>query len=104
MGNDLYTAIWSKRLPDILDLFEGFPTHSRIILQEGIFQAVGNRQDYSFRLELLNGKVINNIGGSAVARDLVAVIHKSADAQQRLWGKHLILRFDRNFTLNIETA
>jgi len=38
------------------------------------FEAIGDRESYSFRLEIVSVIVENNIGGSAVARDLARVL------------------------------
>ena len=104
MKKQLYVPIWKKTLPDMLDMLELFPAHSSIQLNEDDFKAVGNRDRYGFRLELLNGKIANNIDGSAVPRDLFDTILNNSTACQFLTSKHVIIHMNRNFTLFLKQA
>jgi hypothetical protein len=63
MSKQLYTSIWKKVLPDMLDLADTFPHHSQIGLCKEDFETVGNRESYSFHLEFIEGKIANNIAG-----------------------------------------
>ncbi|MCX6265806.1 MAG: hypothetical protein NTW16_00400 [Bacteroidetes bacterium] len=60
---------------------------------------VGNRQSYSFNLEFSDGIVANDIGGSAVARDLARVLEQNTRIIQKLKGKHMKFNLDKGFTL-----
>lgn len=52
------------------------------------FEAVGDREKagYQFNLEFSQGKVINNISGSAVARDLRDIIYSDSFAKELIFG------------------
>lgn len=71
----LYEEIWEDALQDILDIIEeGEGEDLDMSGDEEWFRKVGNRKKYSFRLEMVNGETVNNIEGSAVARDLDRVL------------------------------
>lgn len=52
------------------------------------FEAVGDREKagYQFNLEFSQGKVINNISGSAVARDLRDIIYSDSFEKELIFG------------------
>jgi len=60
---------------------------------------VGNRQSYSFNLEFDDGVVSNNISGSAMARDLAAVLSNSSSIKSILKTGYFKFQMDNNFTL-----
>ncbi|WP_316828598.1 hypothetical protein [Pedobacter miscanthi] len=101
MGEQLYFPIWKKRLGDILDLSEHYSSASSIQLSQSHFDEVGNRRDYSFNLILVNGQAVNDISGSAVARDLASVIAENTDAMARLRNRTIRINMNQHFTLNI---
>ena len=70
-----------------------------IQLSQEDFKKVGNRQSYSFNLEFSDGIVVNDIGGSAVARDLARVLEQNARIIKKLKGKHMKFNLDKGFTL-----
>ncbi|RQO77803.1 hypothetical protein DBR40_07455 [Pedobacter sp. KBW01] len=102
MGEQLYFPIWKKRLADTLDLSEHCTTACSIQLHESLFNEAGNRKDYSFNLVLVGGQAVNDISGSAVARDLASVIAENKDAMARLQHKTIRINMNRHFTLNIQ--
>ena len=101
MGEQLYFPIWKKHLADILDMMEHFST-SALELSADDFQQAGNRKDYSFNLVLENGIAVNDISGSAVGRDLVAVMALEESVLERLQGKCVKINLDSRFTLHIQ--
>ena len=70
-----------------------------IQLSQEDFNKVGNRQSYSFNLKFSDGIVANDIGGSAVARDLARVLEQNVRIIQKLKGTHMKLNLDKGFTL-----
>ena len=96
-----YEDIWRVLLPDIRESVEN-GTQTEIQLQKRYFDEVGNRNSYSFNLEFKNGKVANNIGGSAVARDLARVMQNDTDMKALLKGKHVKIRIDKEFMVFIK--
>lgn len=102
MTKDLYTAVWQKALPDLLDLFQIRSDTCSIALDRSAFQHAGNRKSYAFRLELLDGKCINDITGSAVARDLDNLIRNNQQAQKLLKGQHVAISLGRSFRITMQ--
>jgi hypothetical protein len=103
MGQELYRALWETHIPDIIDLWELYPAGARLQLPKDTFTRAGNRdeQNYTFRLELKDNIVCNNISGSAVARDLASVILNNPTLRERLSGKNVVIRMDQNFTVQM---
>jgi hypothetical protein len=73
-------------------------------LDEASFNKVGNRKSYSFRLELVNGRVANNIAGSAVARDLARVLESNSTFSKAINGKTVIFKMSKQFYFKMEVA
>ncbi|WP_323757985.1 GIY-YIG nuclease family protein [Roseivirga sp.] len=97
-----YEDIWKQVIPTILDaLKEGRSTD--IYIGKAPFAAVGNRKSYTFNLELNNGQVANNISGSAVARDLARVLSNHSEFMKLSKGRQLIIRLDKQFTLQVKS-
>lgn len=100
----LYTNIWKKALPDMLDLLTVLPHYASISLPSADFIKVGDRDDYSFNLQLDYGKVVNNIDGSAVARDLADVFLTDVRASIFAYDKKINIKLDKNFTLLLSAS
>ena len=66
------------------------------------FIAVGNRKSYRFRLQIENGKVVNNIDSSAVARDLNEVLTANSSFRELAAGRRIILKMGIEYKLKIE--
>ncbi len=94
-----YTDLWSKQRTSIQDKLKNAKTKQSIQLNSEDFNEVGNRSNYSFNLEFLNGIVSNNIGGSAVARDLAQVLANSKEIKEILKTGHFKINMDRQFCL-----
>lgn len=105
--SNIYVGLWKKYKPAIVALMKSAIDSSQYYQLSGHeFEALGNRESagYSFRLEVRNGKALNNIGGSAVARDLLIVLKESATANQ-LWNdRTYIFQNSRNFVLSISAS
>ena len=68
--SDKYLQIWDEYSDEIHIALKSRIIQNTIQLDKCLFEKVGKRKNYSFRLEYINGEVANNIMGSAVARDL----------------------------------
>jgi len=80
-----YLNLWRKYLPAINILIKNSKNGlQKLHMSEHEFKAVGEREKagYQFNLEFYQGKVINNISGSAVARDLRDVIYSDTSAKE----------------------
>jgi hypothetical protein len=96
----LYIPVWKKYLDQItrassLGLGAGFPIPS------SYFENAGNRKSYGFRLEIKNGKVANDISGSAVARDLALLLLENSGNKKLLAKKHFFVRMSDSFYVEI---
>lgn len=94
----LYIPVWEKYFDEITNavtsgLGAGFPIFA------SYFKKAGNRKSYGFRLEIKNGKVINDISGSAVARDLAFLLLENA--AYRIRKKHFFVRMSNTFYLEV---
>ena len=103
MKEHLYEEIWEDALQDILDIIEeGESKELDISGNEEWFKKVGNRKNYSFRLEMENGRAVNNIGGSAVARDLARILTHNRRFLDLSKGCKIILKLGSDFILKID--
>lgn len=101
---NLYYDLWTEIVPEIIsDIKEGYVETEYDFDQEE-FEERGNRKNYSFYLNLRDGDVINNIDGSAVARDLYQALCDNSEFEKVSDGKDLHFKLDKNFTLclNVE--
>lgn len=73
-------------------------------LQKYEFEVSGNRKDsgYTFTLEIVNGLVVNNISGSAVARDLYDILKGSEKVKSMLKETNFKITLGRDYLLKIK--
>jgi len=96
-----YEDIWKPLIPNIIEsVREG--KSLELNMNNADFKAVGKRKNYSFRLEIENNTVKNNIDGSAVARDLARILTSNSNFLQALNKRTVLLRLDKNFTFKME--
>ena len=94
-----YSNIWRNQLLTISEILGSSGSSGSIALNSEDFALVGNRKSYSFNLEFDDGIVSNNISGSAVARDLAAVLSTSSSVKSILKTGCFKFQMDNNFTL-----
>ena len=97
-----YIDLWTKQRSSIKDKLKNAATKQSIQLNPEEFKKVGNRASYSFNLEFENGIVVNNIDGTAVARDLAKVLENSTDIKELLKEGHYKINMDRKYCLWIQ--
>ena len=70
------------------------------------FESAGDRgkSGYTFNITMENGKVINNISGSAVARDLFEALKSDELIKTMLLDKHVKISVGKSFMLTIKTT
>jgi hypothetical protein len=95
-----YEDIWAAIIPLIFNAVTN-NQNTEVHIGKSVFERVGNRKKYSFRLEYINGNVANNIKGSAVARDLNRMLSTEKLFRETFKGKHIIIRLDTQFDLHI---
>jgi len=104
MGDNLYVKTWEKYLPQILEAIKKKNSEEfKLYLSASDFESSGNRKKsgYKFNLVIIEGKVENNISGSAVARDLFQVLNSNNEAQKLLKGNRAKISQREGFELNI---
>jgi hypothetical protein len=97
-----YASLWNKYRPVILQLMiaAGEPQEYKLSAHE--FKAVGRKEKaYSFVLEVSQGKAINNIKGSTVARDLLGILQQSQKATQLMREGIYELSLDKHFVFRV---
>ena len=99
-----YASLWNKYRPVILQLMIAAgnePQQYKLSAHE--FKAIGIREKtgYSFVLEASEGKALNNIKGSNVARDLLHVLQQSQKASQLMKEAVYELKMDKHFLLQV---
>lgn len=103
---NIYIPLWQKYRPVIISKMKE-ATHAlqSYLLSKHEFEAIGERNNagYGFNLEISNGKVINNIEGTAVARDLYDVLRNSETAREIMKDKYFKINMSRDFKLVIQT-
>ena len=97
-----YVDLWTRQRASIKDKLKNTMIRQSIQLNSEEFRNVGNRSNYSFNLEFENGIVSNNIGGSAVARDLANVLETSTEIKEILKTGNFKINMDRRFCLWIQ--
>jgi len=97
-----YEDIWKQVSDQILSSIK-IGSNTEIHLNSTIFNKASSRNSYSFNLEFTNGKVSNNIKGSAVARDLTRVLESKKDFTEIIKGKFVKINMSKEFFLHIST-
>ncbi|MEJ0057684.1 MAG: hypothetical protein WDN75_19785, partial [Bacteroidota bacterium] len=106
LENNPYTTLWNKYRPMILKLMvdsgkDSQPQQYKLFPHE--FKAVGIKEKtgYSFVLEVSQGKAINKIKGSTVARDLLSVLQQSQKASQLMNEAIYEFKMDKQFIFHV---
>lgn len=105
-NSNIYEALWKKYKAAILTkLREALKTPCEYQLSKNEFEAIGKRlkAGYAFNLQIHNGVVINNVDGSAVARDLVVVLKSSNGAIELMKERNFKINLTKEFKLKIQT-
>ncbi|MGY3054238.1 hypothetical protein ACVWYG_002444 [Pedobacter sp. UYEF25] len=103
---NLYYPLWKKYLPVFAIQFKkALTSEQEINFTKSDLHNLGNRNksDYGFSLEIQNGKVLNNISGSAVARDLYDVLLSDARMKELLQNNYFKLSLGKAYILKISS-
>jgi hypothetical protein len=102
-----YLATWKKYLPVIrLHLKRSLNEEQSFKLNITDFESAGDRgkSGYTFNITMENGKVTNNISGSAVARDLFEMLKTDELVKAFLQDRHVKISVGKSFLLSIKTS
>jgi|SRR6266487_3570429 len=106
MNEGKYLNLWNKYIPAIRILLKrSITSEQKISLNNSEFESAGDREasGYTFNLEIEKGKVVNDITGTAVARDLYAIIKKDAAIKEFLKERKIKISLGKSFVLKIKT-
>jgi len=102
-----YLQTWKKYLPVIrLHLKRSLVDEQSFKLNITDFESAGDRgkSGYTFSLQMENGKVTNNISGSAVARDLFEALKSDETIKAMLADKSIKISVGKTFLFSIKTS
>jgi hypothetical protein len=100
-----YLTTWKRYLPVIrLHLKKSLNEEQQFKLNITDFESAGDRgkSGYTFNLALENGKVTNNISGSAVARDLYEALKSDDTIKAMLQDRSIKISVGKSFVLSIK--
>lgn len=106
MEKEKYISFWRKYLPVIrIQLKKSLQQDAVLHLDKIELEATGKRElsGYGFNLEIKNGKVVNDISGTAVARDLFKVLLKDPIVKDFLQGKKVRLSMGKTLNLKLSS-
>lgn len=102
-----YLQTWKKYIPVIrLYLKKSVTEDQQFKLNITDFESAGDRgkSGYTFNLQMENGKVTNNISGSAVARDLYELLKADEIIKAFLQDKSVKISVGKSFILTIKSG
>ncbi|MDF2433510.1 MAG: hypothetical protein JWP44_3141 [Mucilaginibacter sp.] len=102
-----YLTTWKRYIPVIrLHLKRSLNEEQQFKLNITDFESAGDRgkSGYTFNIALENGKVTNNISGSAVARDLFEAMKEDEAIKAMLQNKSIKISVGKSFMLSIKTT
>jgi hypothetical protein len=102
-----YLTTWRRYIPVIrLHLKKSFNEEQSFKLNITDFESAGDRgkSGYTFNITMENGKVTNNISGSAVARDLYEALKTDEASKALLQDKSIKISVGKSFVLSIKTT
>lgn len=95
MGKGLYIDLWKEQLPIIKRAI--IAKRDCFQLSRSMFESVGNRQKYSFRLDMKEPKISH----SAVARDLKQVLDSDSEICGFTQNTHIIICMNNKFKVEV---
>ena len=102
-----YLTTWKRYMPVIrLHIKKSLTEDQQFKLNITDFESAGDRgkSGYTFNITMENGKVVNNISGSAVARDLYEAIKTDETVNALLQNKSVKISVGKTFMLSIKTT
>ncbi len=107
MEDRQYLTTWKRYLPVIrLHIKKSLNEDQQFKLNIQDFESAGDRgkSGYTFNITLENGRVTNNISGSAVARDLYEALKSDDAIKAMVQDKSIKISVGKTFILSIKTT
>jgi hypothetical protein len=104
MNEGKSVALWTKYLPVIRILLKKAVTEEqRITLSKMELQSVDSRKNanFSFNLEISNGKVENSLSVSPIGKDLFNVLNSDLVVRQFMFDKKIMILMTRSSLLTL---
>lgn len=102
MREKLYIDLWARHRESIKEALKKAEDKPSIQLRGQEFEDAGNRgSGYQFNLEFKDGKVVKNMRGNAVSRDLRKILLDSDEIEEILKSGHFKINMDKKFYLKI---
>ena len=100
---NIFASLWNKYRPVILKLMlDSGKEPQQYKLSAHEFKAAGVlKTGYSFVLEVSNGKAVNNIKASTVAKDLLTTLQNSQKGAQLMQEADYQLSLDKQFVFHV---
>ena len=105
MNEGQSVALWTKYLPAIRILLKKAVNEGQQISFSKIeLQSIDNRKNanFSFNLEILNGKVENNINTPPMGKDLFAVLYGDLPTRNFMVEKKILISMTRSCLLTFK--
>ena len=101
---NLYYSLWRNHLNDIESKMSNATMMGQsLLLNKQEFEIYGNRKasGYTFTLKIIDGRVVNNIKGSAVARDLNDILLESEKVKSMFKETNFKITLGKDYILKI---
>ncbi len=87
-------------------LKQSIKEEQKLQLNKAEFKAAGDRDlsNYGFNLEIEKGKVINDITGTAVARDLFKILREDLILKEFAIDKKIKINMGKSFEVKLKAA
>jgi hypothetical protein len=105
MNEGRSVALWTKYLPAIRILLKKAVNEGqKISLSKIELQSIDNRKNpnFSFNLEILNGKIENSIGVPAMGKDLFSVLNGDLVVRNFMIDKKIMIQMSRSSLLTFK--
>jgi|SRR5450432_290321 hypothetical protein len=106
MNEGSFLALWTKYLPVIRILLKrSINEEQQVSLGKMELQSVDNRKNanYSFNMAITKGKVENNIGTTAISKDLFYVLSQDSMVSSFMNDKSITIQMTRAAQLTLKT-
>ena len=104
MASQLYTPLWSKYRPVILQLMraaEDAPQQYKFFDHEFKSMNPKEKRGFAFTLQVVGGKAVNNIKSAEIAQDLLYILLNSRKGAELMDGSGYEFSLDKQFVLHV---